>query len=140
MDDRLLRTTMTVNALLSGATGAGIAALAGVLDAPLGIPAPILVGVGLALLPWSAALWWARSRDEILRRDARTAIAGDVAWVLASAIVLAASPAGLTTAGHWAVGIVAAGVADAALLQALGLRRMTRRVSRIPTGRRPAVR
>ena len=62
MDDRLLRTTLSANAVLSGATGVGLASLAGVLDDPLGIPAPVLVLVGVGLLPWAASLWWARSR------------------------------------------------------------------------------
>ena len=140
MDDRLLRITLTANAIVSGTTGIAVAALAGVLEDPLGIPAPLLVVVGLSLVPWSVALWWARSRDVLLRRDALTAIAGDVAWVLGSAVVLVASPADLTTAGHWAVGIVAAGVAEAAFLQAVGVRRLSGRRLTRPTGRQPAVR
>ena len=141
MNDHLLRTTLTANAVVSGLAGVGMAALAGLLSDPLGIPVPALVAVGLGLLPWATMLWWARSRDVLLRRDARTAIGGDVAWVLASVVVISLSPGELTTAGQWVVGLMALGVADFALLQALGLRRLTSgRVSPTPTGPRPAAR
>lgn len=139
MNDGLLRTTLTANAVLSGAAGLAAAALAGVLTEPLGIPAPLLVVVGLALVPWSTMLWWARSRTVLLRRDVVTAIAGDMAWVAGSAAVLALSPGNLTVAGHWVIGIMALGVADFAVLQAVGLRRMTtgEAVRSTPTGPRP---
>lgn len=141
MDDRLLRTTLTANALVSGAAAVAMIAMAGVLDEPLGIAAPVLVAVGAGLLPWAVMLWRARSRDVLLPRDAVTAIAGDVAWVLASLVVVATSPGGLTAAGQWVVGVMALGVADFAVLQAVGLRRMrSRQVRPGPTGRRPAVR
>lgn len=138
MDDRLLRTTLSVNAVLSGATGVGLASLAGVLDDPLGIPAPVLVLVGIGLLPWAVSLWWARSRETLLRREAVTAIVGDSAWVVASVAVLVL-PTGLTPLGHWAVGITALAIADMAVLQAVGLGRLrdVGSVSPAPTGRRP---
>ena len=140
MDDRLLRAALTTNALLSGVAGIGTAALAGMLDDLLGIPAPLLVAAGVALVPWSVALWWARSRETLLRREAVTAIAGDAVWVLASAIVLALSPGGLSTADHWAIGVTALAVGDLAAVQAIGLRRLgAGAVSpTTPRGRRPA--
>lgn len=138
MDDRLLRTTLTVNAVFSGLAGAGTAVLAGVLSEPLGIPAPILVGVGIALLPYAALLWRFRSREVLRPVEAWIAIASDTAWVLASAVVL--SLAVVSPLGSWVIGIVALGVADFAVLQYLGVRRLAGRVSPAPTGRRPVAR
>ena len=141
MNDHLLRTTLTANAVVSGLAGVGMTAFAGVLTEPLGIPVPALAAVGLGLLPWATMLWWARSRDVLLHREVRTAIAGDIAWVLASVVVITLSPGELTTVGRWAVGVMALGVADFALLQAVGLRRAASvGVSPAPTGPRPAVR
>lgn len=59
--------------------------------------------------------------------------------VLASVVVLAISPSGLTTLGHWVIGIVALGVADFAVLQWMGVRRLDRgaTVSSTPTGQQP---
>lgn len=142
MDDRLLRTTLTANAAFSGLAGVATVVLAGQLSTPLGVPTVVLVVVGLGLLPWTALLWRARSRPTLRRPEALVAIAGDTAWVVASVVVVALSPGGLTPLGHWVIGVVALGVADFAALQVLGLRRLApdRVVSRSPTDRPPAVR
>lgn len=140
VDDRLLRSTLTANALLSGAAGVLLVALGGVLDEPLGIATGALRLVGVGLVPWAVSLWWARSRETLLRREAVTAIVGDTAWVVASVVVVVLAPAGLTALGQWVVGVTALAVGDLAVLQAVGLRRLAAegRVSRVPTGRRPA--
>lgn len=137
--DRLLRTTLTVNAAVSGVAGVATAALSGVLADPLGIPQPVLLAVGLALLPFVALLWRFGNAEDLGPRHARVAITGDIAWVLASVVVLAASPSGLTTLGHWVIGIVALGVADFAVLEWVGVRRLDRdaAVSSTPRGRQP---
>lgn len=137
--DHLLRTTLAVNAVVSGIAGVATAALSGVLSDPLGIPQPVLLVVGLALLPFVALLWRFSRADDLGARHARVAITGDVAWVLASVVVLAVSPSGLTTLGHWVVGIVAFGVADFAVLEWMGVRRLDRgvAVSSSPRGRQP---
>lgn len=140
MDDRLLRSTLTANALLSGAAGVLLVALAAVLDEPLGITTPALLVVGVGLVPWAVSLWWARSRETLLRREVLTAIVGDTAWVVGSVVVVVLAPAGLTALGQWVVGVTALAVGDLAVLQAVGLRRLsaTGRVRPAPTGRRPA--
>lgn len=137
--DHLLRTTLTVNAVVSGLAGIATAAFSGLLAEPLGIPWPVLLVVGLALLPFVALLWRFARAEDLGPRQAHVAITGDVAWVLASAVVLAVSPSGLTTLGHWVIAVVAVGVADFALLEWMGARRLDHRtaVRPTPTGRQP---
>lgn len=139
--DRLLRTTLTVNAAFSGLAGLATAALSGVLSGPLGIPRGVLVVVGLCLVPYAVMLRRFATDARLRTGQAWVAIVADLAWVLASVVVLALSPAGLTAPGHWVVGLVALGVGDFAVLQWLGVRRLTagaRPVSSTPRGRQPA--
>lgn len=137
--DRLLRTTLTVNAAFSGLAGLGTSALSGALADPLGIPQAVLVVVGLGLVPYAIMLRRFATGADLRASQAWIAIGADLAWVVASVAVLAVSPGGLTTLGHWVIGIVALGVADFALLQWMGVRRLDRgvTVSPAPTGRQP---
>lgn len=141
-DDRLLRNTLTANAAFSGLTGLATAVLSGALADPLGIPQPILVVVGLGLVPYALLLRRFATDAQLRGQQAWIAIGADLAWVGASVLVLAVSPGSLTTLGHWVIGIVALGVADFAVLQWVGVRRLgtgDAPVSPTPRGRQPVV-
>lgn len=148
MSDRLLRTTLTVNAALTAITGALTAGLSALAAEPLGIPAGLLQVIGLSLLPYAAMLWVFSTHEPLRPREARLATAGDAVYVLGSFVAIAVAP-DLTTWGRIVVAAVALVVADLAVLQWVGIRRMlggtpvasTSDVSPAgsPTGRRPVV-
>ena len=56
----------------------------------------------------------------------RLMLALNIAWVVASVLLLLFDPFGLTTAGKWAVAGLADAAAVVALLEYLGLRRLSR--------------
>jgi hypothetical protein len=83
---------------------------------------PILA-LGLILAVYGAGLFVLASRETIDRRLPIIVIELNVAWVMGSAIVLAADLFGLTTGGRWGVLIVADLVALLTIAQFIGLRR-----------------
>jgi hypothetical protein len=130
--DRLLRRTLWGNAVFSVISGAVLVACATpfaawATHAPLtvaGLDLAIvfeLLGVGLVL--FGAICGWAASRETLPRGWARLIFAADIVWVAASALVLVL-PASWTTAGIAGIVIVALIVADIAILEYLGLRRL----------------
>jgi len=66
---------------------------------------------------------WVASRPELPQGWARLIFAADIAWVAGSVLVLAL-PASWTTAGIAGIVVVAVIVADVAILEYLGLRRL----------------
>ena len=130
--DRLLRRTLWGNAIFSVVSGAMLVACATpfaawATHAPLsvaGLDLAIvfeLLGTGVVL--FGALCGWAASREKLPQRLARTIFAADIAWVAASALVLLL-PASWTTTGIAGIVVVALIVADIAVLEYLGLRRL----------------
>lgn len=131
--DRLLRRTLWANAALSVVSGATLAIFAGpfarvAAQAPvtvLGLDLAIVFEIlGVGFIAFGALCAWVASRETLPRAWARTIFAADLAWVAGSAIVLAL-PATWTTAGVVGIVVVALIVADLAILEYLGLRRLS---------------
>lgn len=130
-NDRLLRTTLVSNAAISVAWGLTAAAGAPLLDAPLGIPAPVLVTVGLATVV-AGALFAVFGRRESLRpAEGRLAAIGDAVFGLGLVLAAVFAP-DFTTLGRWVVGMSGALVLDIALVEHLGVRRLTAGATRRP--------
>jgi hypothetical protein len=130
--DRLLRRTLWGNAAFSVISGAALAVFAGpfaraATDAPvsvLGLDLAILFELlGVGVVAFGALCAWIASRPELPLGLARFIFAADIAWVAGSAAVLAL-PASWTTAGIAGIVVLAAIVADLAILEYLGLRKM----------------
>lgn len=130
--ERLLRRTLWGNALFSVATGATLAIFAArfaraLTDAPLAVLgldlAIVLELLGLGVAGFGALCAWVASRPELPRGWARFIFAADIAWVAASIVALA-FPASWTVAGVAGIVVVALIVADLAILEYLGLRRL----------------
>ena len=131
--DRLLRRTLWGNAALSVSSGAVLAAFAGpfarlathtpvqVLGLDLAI---VLELLGVGFVAFGALCAWVASRPEMPMGWARTIFALDTAWVVIS-VVLLALPASWTTAGFAGIVVVALIVADLAILEYFGLRRIS---------------
>lgn len=122
--DFLLRRTLRANALFSAVSGLAIAVGSYAIGPRIGVePSWIVLIVGLGLLPFAFDLFVNANRTEVNLVKVKTAIAGDIAWVVGSIVVVVIDPNGLTVAGIVTVAIAAAVVADFALLQWMGLKR-----------------
>jgi hypothetical protein len=77
----------------------------------------------LGVVAFGALCAWVASRETLPRALARLIFLGDVAWVAGSVLVLAL-PATWTTAGVAGIVVLAVIVADVAILEYLGLRRL----------------
>ncbi len=122
---RLLRMSLLSNALFSTVSGVAFIVASGPIAAAIGLPYPgILVAIGVSLLLFAAGLFTNARRDNVNLTEARVAVALDFAWVVGSAVVIAAGV--LNTTGNWAVAMVADLVLAFAILQYVGIRRMPR--------------
>lgn len=130
--DRLLRRTLWGNAAFSVISGAALAVFAGpfaraATDAPvsvLGLDLAILFELlGVGVVAFGALCAWIASRPQLPQGLARFIFAADIAWVAGSVLVLAL-PASWTTAGIAGIVVLAVIVADLAILEYLGLRRL----------------
>lgn len=131
--DRLLRHTLWGNAAFSVISGVVlVAAAAPFADSATREPVSVagldlaivfeLLGLGVVL--FGALCGWAASRPALPTGLIRLIFAADIAWVAGSALVLLL-PASWTTAGVAGIAVVALIVADLAVLEYLGLRRLS---------------
>ncbi len=130
--DRLLRRTLCGNAVFSVISGAVLAIFAGpfaraAAHAPVEVAgldlSLVLELLGLGVIAFGALCAWVASRPTLPQGLARLIFAADLAWVAGSLLVLAL-PAAWTTAGIAGIVVVALIVADLAILEYLGLRRL----------------
>jgi hypothetical protein len=130
--DRLLRRTLWGNAVFSVVSGAGLAIFAGpfaraAAHGPVEVAgldlAIVLELLGLGVIAFGALCAWVASRETLPHAWARVIFAADIAWVAGSILVLAL-PATWTMAGFIGIVAVALVVADLAILEYLGLRRL----------------
>ncbi|MGK7869382.1 hypothetical protein [Falsiroseomonas sp. E2-1-a20] len=120
---RMLRLALLADAAACAACGVVLAAGAGALAGPLGLPEPLLRWVGLGLLPWAAFVGltgWAASPS---RRAAWAIVALNALWVLDS-LLLAAGAFGLAPTGLGVAFILAQATLGGgfAVVQTLALR------------------
>jgi hypothetical protein len=130
--DRLLRRTLWGNAVFSTASGAGLAIFAAPL-AGAAVHAPVEVAgldlalilelLGLGVIAFGALCAWVASRETLPEGWARMIFAADLAWVAGSVLVLAL-PGTWTAAGFAGIVVLAVIVADLAILEYFGLRRL----------------
>jgi hypothetical protein len=89
-----------------------------------GLAAPWLMAVGGLVLIYALELGWLTLRTPDLRTIGRVTMLLDVAWVVASIVLLASGWLPLTTAGFWAIVVVADIVGLFAVLKFVDLRRL----------------
>ncbi|GAA4738437.1 hypothetical protein [Actinomycetospora chibensis] len=112
-----LRAVLRLDAVASGALGLAAAAGAGVLDTLLGLPAGLLLGVGVFLVVYAAGLVALAGRTVIPRPATWVVVLGNSAWVLASLGLVVGAWDRLTMLGVVIVLAQAAAVAVFADLQ-----------------------
>ncbi len=129
----LLRRTLWGNSAFSVVSGAALAIFAGPFAAAAAHAPVSLAGLELAILlemlgvgvvGFGALCGWIASRDPLPQGWARVIFAADIAWVVGSVLVLTL-PASWTMAGVAGIAVLAVIVADLAILEYLGLRRLS---------------
>lgn len=118
-----LHRALSLDAAATGATAALLLAGAGWLAGPLGLPAGLLRGAGLVLVPFVALVAWAGLRPVPPASAVLAVIGLNAAWVVASILLLVGgwvAPTALGTAFVVAQALVVGAFAE---LQLLGLRR-----------------
>ena len=128
--DGFLRAALKLDAAASGAVGVLMLLAAGMVvgnERPfvdlLGTPVALVAWAGVFLVAFAAFVWVSGSRRQVGGTAARTVVAINALWVLASVAVVAAGSFPLTTLGVLFVLVQAAAVALFAALQFFGLRR-----------------
>jgi hypothetical protein len=118
-----LRRALMLDAVASGATGLLAIAAAGPLEGLLGLPAALLRGAGLVLVPYVAFVIWTGTREAIPRPAVWVVIVANVLWAAASALLLVSGWIAPTALGYAFVIGQAVVVALLGELQYMGLRR-----------------
>jgi hypothetical protein len=95
----LLRGVMKLDGIATLPTGVLLTALAGVLDGPFGIPAGLLVGVGLFFVAWGAGVLFLGFRPVVDRRAAVAVGVVNLLCALDGVLVVATGIGDLTTLG-----------------------------------------
>lgn len=121
-----LRRVVLLDALASGATGLLMIAGADLVEDLLGLPAALLRGAGLVLVPYVAFVVYAGTRETISRPAVWIIIIANVAWAAASALLLVSGWVSPTALGYAFVIAQAVVVALLGELQYMGLRRGVR--------------
>jgi hypothetical protein len=117
-----IRHLLVADGLISGVAGMAMIAAARLAEPLLNIPEPLLRTAGVVLLPF-AAMVLAFSR-QVTRSKVWTVVALNVAWVLASVVVVLGGIIEPTSLGLAVVLVQAAVVAALAELQFFRLRRV----------------
>lgn len=112
------------DAAVSGVTGILMLVGAGALDPVLGIPAALMRGVGMALLPFAAGVLLLARQDPPPRSSVLAVVALNGGWVAASLLLLASGWIAPTGLGIAFVIVQAVAVAGFAELQYFAIRRV----------------
>lgn len=118
-----LRQWLTVDAIVSGATGIAMLLLATPLESLLGVPAALLRYAGLSLLPFVAFVGYLATREQISRSVVWVVIACNAMWTIDSVVLLFTSWVDPTLLGYVFIVGQALIVAVFAEMQYVGLRR-----------------
>lgn len=118
-----LRRALMLDAIASGATSLLMIAGAGLLEGLLGLPAALLRGASLVLVPYVAFVIYAATRDSIARPSVWLIIVANVLWAAASVLLLVSGWVAPTALGYAFVIGQAVVVALLGELQYMGLRR-----------------
>uniref|UniRef100_A0A9E8CL68 Uncharacterized protein n=1 Tax=Bosea sp. NBC_00436 TaxID=2969620 RepID=A0A9E8CL68_9HYPH len=119
----LLRAALALDAAACAGMGLILAAAAGPLAAPLGLPVDFLRGAGLVLLPCAALIGWFASRKALPRFAIYAVIGVNLFWIADSIAILLAGWFAPTGLGIAFVLLQAAAVAIVTELEVIGFKR-----------------
>lgn len=122
-----LRNALLSDSVLSIISGVAFLLFSKAIAGFIGLRASsIILVLGIGFIVYSAELFLAARSEPVNTRVARFAIYANLAWVLGSALLIFANIVPFTTAGKWAIAIIADIVLVFAILQYVGLRRLAR--------------
>jgi len=121
-----IRRILYANAIFCALSGLVLAFASKPVAAFLGIPSSsgILLGLGIVLLVYADIVYIFAKREEISKGFVLFVVIADSLWVLDSILLLVTDWVPLSTAGMWAVGIIAVIVDLFATLQFFEWRKM----------------
>ena len=119
-----LRNVLLADALVSGATGLLMTLAAGVLEPILQVPATLLRGAGLALIPYAAFVAVLARREALPRGAVWAVVACNAVWAVDCVALLFTGWIDPTLLGVAFILMQALVVAAFAELQVVGLRRL----------------
>jgi hypothetical protein len=123
----LLKTALRVDGAVSSLLGIICLLFSKAVAGFLGIPASwIILALGMGVIVYAIELFLAARAEPVNLGIAKFAVYGNLIWVLASAALIFANLVPFTTAGKWAVAILADVVLVFAIFQYLGLRRLAK--------------
>ena len=123
----LLRNTLFSNSVFSFLSGAAALLFSKAIASFLGLSASwILLVLGVGLIVYGVELYLAARAEPVHTGIARFAVYADLAWVLGSAVLIFVNLVPFTTAGKWAIAIIADVVLVFAVLQYVGFRKLTK--------------
>lgn len=108
---------LLVDSIASGAMGVLFLLDAAALESLLGLPASLLRGVGVLLIPFAGFLVWLAPRASALRVVVRSIVGANVLWVIASLLLLVSGRVNPTPVGTVFVVLQAAAVTVVAYLE-----------------------
>lgn len=124
-NDSLLYNALRADSLFSGLSGIVITFGAGAVADFMGAGNPVsFIVIGIALVLYAAFLLLNSANRPVSKNFGWLIVAGNVVWVIGSAIILLTDVFALSAGGRWAVLIVADFVLLFAIAQYLGIRRM----------------
>ena len=122
----LLRSALLGNSIFCFLSGLDFVLFSGPVSRFLGLDSPTVIFVLGIILVAYALVVISQSRAQTLNLPfARFVIIADVLWVIGSAVLVFTNLVAFTTAGKWSVAIVADIVLVFAIVQYIGLRRIT---------------
>ena len=128
----LLRYALRGNALFSASSGAGFILAAGHLASLTGLQPPLIFTIaGIGLIGYAGPVWRLAASPAIPPAPAWAIILADAAWVAGSLALLLSGIAPLTVMGKWLIAILADIVGIFAVLQYIGLQRLSAHIRAI---------
>ncbi|MDJ0953304.1 MAG: hypothetical protein QNJ81_06465 [Acidimicrobiia bacterium] len=118
-----LDTVMVRDAWATGTSTVLTIAAAPLLGGWLGVSGWIVAAVGLALVPWTVFLAMTARQDPLIKWRTAVIAAGNLAWVVAAAVLVIGYPGAMSTTGRWLLGLFSLVVLGFGLLQTIGLLR-----------------
>ncbi|MEZ4669455.1 MAG: hypothetical protein R3E39_16230 [Anaerolineae bacterium] len=124
---QMARLASQADGLLCAISGAVFALGAGAVSTFAGIESSaFLLILGVGLLVYGLGILYIANKTAIDRRLPLALLLGNIAWIVASLLFLAADPFNMTTEGRWLTLILADVVGVMAIWQFVALRRMRR--------------
>lgn len=123
----LLRNALRLDSAFSFISGLAFLLFSKAIAGFLGVSASwVILAIGAGVIVYAVELYLAARAEPVHLGIARFAAYGNLVWVLASAVLIFANIVPFTTAGKWAIAIVADIVLVLGIFQYLGLRRLAK--------------